>query len=64
MAKNKTAFPTLSDDLIKELNERWPEKCADIQWDAKMVWYNAGQRSVIRFLNHTFKEQREIQLGK
>jgi len=63
MKKNKTMFPGIPEDLLRELNDRWPEMCADIQWDEKTVWYSSGQRSVVRFLNQIFKEQREIQLG-
>jgi len=55
-------FPLISEDLLKELNNRFPEQCAELSWDTKQVWYAAGQRSVIRLLLQVSKEQREIQI--
>lgn len=63
MKNKEIPFPQISEDLLTELNDRWPEICADLEWDEKTVWYVSGQRSIIRFLNQVFKEQREISLG-
>ena len=52
-------FPTISEAMIVELNNRWPEMCADLSWETKQVWFAAGQRSVIRFLNAIFNEQQQ-----
>ena len=60
--QQESAFPRLPETLIKELNRRWPEMCADLSWDEKTVWYAAGQRSVIRFLNAIYQDQQEIKL--
>jgi len=58
--KNKDLqFPAISEALLVELNRRWPERCPDIEWDEKTVWFVSGQRSVIRFLNQIFNEQND-----
>lgn len=55
-------FPSIPEALIKELNDRFPEKCADLDWDDRKVWFYSGQRAVIRFLNQIFQEQRDDSL--
>jgi len=55
-------FPRISEELLAVLNERWPERCPELDWDQAKVWHYAGQRSVIRHLNEVCKDQREIQL--
>ena len=52
-------FPTISEAMIVELNNRWPEMCADLSWDEKQVWFSAGQRSVVRFMNAIFNDQQQ-----
>lgn len=55
-------FPNIPEALLLELNNRFPEQCAELSWDTKQVWYAAGQRSVIRLLIQISKEQRETQI--
>ena len=55
-------FPTIPTALVAELNNRWPERCADLEWDEKSIWYFAGQRSVVRFLNAIHHDQNEVKL--
>ncbi len=56
-------FPLIPEALLVELNNRFPEMCADLEWTERQVWYVSGQRSVVRFLNLLFHEQRENSLG-
>ena len=60
---NTVGFPTIPEALLKELNNRFPEQCPELEWDSKTVWYTTGQRSVVRLLNALFKEQQENLLG-
>tara|TARA_Y100001938_G_C7915376_1_gene341699 strand:- start:47 stop:253 length:207 start_codon:yes stop_codon:yes gene_type:complete len=60
---NSTPFPSISEALLKELNNRFPEACPELDWDEKTVWYATGQRSVIRLLNTIFEEQQQNLLG-
>jgi Ni,Fe-hydrogenase III component G len=56
-------FPPIPEAILNELNRRFPECCADLEWTEKQVWFFSGQRAVVRFLNHTFNQQREDSLG-
>ena len=51
-------LPQKVDDLIKLLNELYPEKSPEIKDDMKTVYFKAGQRDVVRFIN-TLKERIE-----
>ena len=35
----ETPFPPISEELIKDLNNRFPEMSADLGWEMKEVWY-------------------------
>tara|TARA_R100001460_G_scaffold104032_1_gene149519 strand:- start:14 stop:214 length:201 start_codon:yes stop_codon:yes gene_type:complete len=66
MTENKDKeipFPHIPEDLLKELNRRFPESCADLEWDHKQIWFVSGQRAVVRFLNHLFIEQNQNALS-
>ena len=60
--KNNKPFPPIPEPLIKELNDRFPEMCAEMDWEERKVWFVSGQRAVVRFLNQVFKEQRDNSL--
>ena len=55
-------FPRIPEALLKELNKRFPECCADLEWSEKQVWFMSGQRAVVRFLNHIFTEHQRDNL--
>jgi hypothetical protein len=55
-------FPQLSESLILELNKRFPECCADLEWSVKQVYFMSGQRAIVRFLNKIYNEQQETVL--
>lgn len=55
-------FPQVSEALIKALNEKWPERCPEMDWDQKQTWHYVGQRSVVRYLNEVYKDQRDDSL--
>jgi hypothetical protein len=46
-----TVLPTTVTDFIKLLNSMYPERCADLEDDTKSIYFKAGQRDVIRFIN-------------
>ena len=54
-----TELPPIDKNLLGKLNELFPEKSADLEWEEKEIWYKAGQRSVIHFLQQTYKDQQE-----
>lgn len=45
--------------LLDDLNKRFPPKCADLEWPDRMIWFYAGQRAVIDFLNAAYARQVE-----
>jgi|TARA_R110002020_G_scaffold130468_1_gene291934 hypothetical protein len=51
-------LPNNVDDLVKLLNEVYPEKSPDLKDDNKTIYFKAGQRDVVKFIN-TLKERTE-----
>jgi hypothetical protein len=51
-------LPTTVDDLIKLLNEVYPEKSPELSDDTKTIYFKSGQRDVVKFIN-TLKERAE-----
>ena len=51
-------LPNNVDDLVKLLNEVYPEKSPDLKDDTKTMYFKAGQRDVVNFIN-TLKERTE-----
>ena len=44
-------FPANVNDLIELLNELYPERSPEISDDVKEIYFQAGQRDVVRFIN-------------
>lgn len=51
-------LPQTVDDLIKLLNEVYPEKSPSINDKPNQIYFQAGQRDVVNFIN-TLKERTE-----
>ncbi len=56
-------LPTTVDDLIKLLNEVYPEQSPNLNDDTKTIYFKAGQRDVVRFINTLKERQEENVLG-
>lgn len=56
---NYLTFPTISSNLIKALEERFPPKDYDPSYNPREIDFYCGARSVIRFLKETYDEQNE-----
>lgn len=52
-------FPHIPKPLLDELNQRYPEISAEIEWSDREIWVKSGERRVIRFLNEMFRRQNE-----
>ncbi len=52
-------IPMLSVDLIKELDEQFPDRCPDLGDPERSVWYKAGQRAVVNHLLARLKAMEE-----
>lgn len=54
----KTPIP---ESLIRELGERFPDRCPRFGMSTEEVWFAAGQAAVVRFLRDAMEEQDEFQ---
>ena len=44
-------LPEKVDDLVKLLNKVYPEKSPELSDDTKTIYFKAGQRDVVNFIN-------------
>ena len=51
-------LPTTVEDLVKLLNKVYPEKSPELTDDTKTIYFKAGQRDVVKFINQ-LKERAE-----
>jgi len=49
-------LPENVNDFIELLNKVYPEKSPDLKDDSKTIYFKAGQRDVVNFIN-TLKER-------
>ncbi len=59
-----TQFPTVSDALIKALEEVYPSQDFNPEKGVRELDFHYGQRSVVNFLRHTYQIQNENILTK
>jgi hypothetical protein len=52
-------LPVYSVDLIKELDAMYPDRCPDLKTSDREIWFQGGQRSVVRFLLSLIQENEE-----
>jgi hypothetical protein len=56
---NEYTLPFIPQDLLDDLNRRYPERCPEVDWSDRDIWIKAGERRVIRLLNDMFARQQE-----
>jgi hypothetical protein len=52
-------IPYIDPDIIKYLEDMYPDKAPDLSMEEKTIWYSAGQVSVVRHLKEQLKVQEE-----
>jgi len=52
-------IPYIDLEIIAYLEELYPDKCPDLSMEEKLIWFTAGQVSVVRHLKEQFKLQEE-----
>lgn len=57
-------FPHISNELIEELNKRFPVKSPEFSESHPELMWRGGQRSVVDFLETIYEEQTSSQLGE
>lgn len=55
----KLTFPHIPNDLLDELEKRFPDRMPDLQDNLDHIRVAQGQVSVIRFLKHQFQLQNQ-----
>jgi hypothetical protein len=56
---DKLKTPIIKEELIKYLNNLFPDKCADLKDTDKEIYYKSGQRSVVNHLIYQYNIQQE-----
>lgn len=51
--------PRLSAELIRFLDQSFPDRCPDLEDTLPQIYYKSGQRSVVKFLTRIFEEQND-----
>ena len=51
--------PFIPEEIIKYLEETYPDKAPDISMEEKQIWFNAGQVAVVRHLKDQYRLQEE-----
>ena len=50
-------FPLVTEELVSALENVFPDKCPDLGFTDRMIWYRAGQASVAEYLRGIHEEQ-------
>ena len=51
--------PRLSPELIRFLDQSFPDKCPDVGESMPEIYFKSGQRAVVKFLIRLFEEQND-----
>ena len=49
--------PRISEEVIKYLDELFPDKCPNLEDNEKQVWFKSGQASVVKHLKQLLDDQ-------
>lgn len=52
-------WPPIDEALIVMLNRLIPERCPSLDDDERKIWFNVGQRQVVRMLQAIYIEQQD-----
>jgi hypothetical protein len=52
-------IPYIESDVIAYLEQLYPDKSPDLSMEEKLIWFAAGQVSVVRHLKEQLKLQEE-----
>jgi len=52
-------IPYIEAEIIAYLDQLYPDKAPDLSMEEKLIWFTAGQVSVVRHLKEQFKLQEE-----
>ena len=52
-------IPHIPEEIVKYLEEVYPDRAPDISMEEKLIWFSAGQVAVVRHLKDQFNLQEE-----
>lgn len=52
-------WPSIDKAFIDMLDDLIPESCPSLDDDERQIWFNVGQRQVVRMLRAIYDEQQE-----
>jgi len=52
-------IPFIDPEIIRYLDKLYPDKSPDLSMEEKLIWFSAGQVSVVRHLKDQFNLQEE-----
>jgi hypothetical protein len=52
-------IPYIESEIINYLDELYPDKSPDLSMEEKLIWFAAGQVSVVRHLKEQYRLQEE-----
>lgn len=56
-------IPYIDPEIIKYLDDLYPDKSPDLSMEEKLIWFSAGQVSVVRHLKDQLSLQEETKYG-
>tara|TARA_R100001082_G_scaffold77065_1_gene44947 strand:- start:13270 stop:13458 length:189 start_codon:yes stop_codon:yes gene_type:complete len=60
---SEESFPVIPRELLAELENRFPERCPDLNTEDRVIWFYSGQRAIVRFLWEKYNISVEKGLG-
>lgn len=64
---SKEAFvpvPRIPIEVLRYIDQLFPERCPDLGEQIDAIFYKAGQRSVVRYLIRVFEDQDDNKLSR
>ena len=58
------SLPPISPSLVQALDKMFPPQCAKMEDSDRLIWYKAGQRSVVEFLLEHSTRQNETLMDR
>ncbi len=56
-------IPYIETEIIQYLDGIYPDKAPDLSMEEKLIWFTAGQVSVVRHLKEQYRLQEETKYG-
>ena len=57
-------FPAIPKELVDKLDEIVPNRHPDLSWNERRIWYEAGKRSLVDFLQMQYEDQIKTTIAK